>query len=494
MKGLSLAKFKKVKEDKDWANLIHEDGHSLMISKGSLSPIHRKQLEKLETYKFADGGKVPHYDQGTPDVEPIDPSGPPKEGDVAAIGGLDPYRNADEPQRSPASDPAAPIGLLPQTPIQAQIPAFNAEKRANIAGATADAKAGSAQANQIQDVQNIIDHLPTQAEIIDKHKQASDRAYNAYKNGDIDPKSYWQDHSRIPAAIGLILSGLGGNTNAAVDNLNKSIDREINLQKNKQDKHLNLWKMNRAALGDDLSANLATQNQLYTGLKYSIEKAALNAKGPINLANALKANALIDQKIQDHNFRFSLLNPTSDNPDPASRVQFLVPPERQQKVVDEINAAKNTVANAPGILEAFDQASKEVRPLTGGLHTSPTAFIPGMKSPGQKALQARLGPTFQDIEGTVRQAAMDNMEHNVTPSFGDDDATIANKRDSLVHYLSSKSAAGTAKSFGIDLQKYPSTNHIAIGSNSPAPPPETKTVNGITYRRGPHGEAIPVKK
>ncbi len=68
-----------------------------------------------------------------------------------------------------------------------------------------------------------------------------------------------------------------------------------------------------------------------------------------------------------------------------------------------------------------------------------------------------MGPTFQDIEGTVRQAAMDNMNQNTTPQFGDNEATIAKKRDALVGYITSKSSAPTAKGFGIDLSKFPTT-------------------------------------
>ena len=101
--------------------------------------------------------------------------------------------------------------------------------------------------------------------------------------------------------------------------------------------------------------------------------------------------------------------------------------------------------------------------MTGGTGTSLTAFVPGMKSPGQKALIARLGPTFKDVEGTVRQAAMDNMEHNVSPNLGDSDETIASKRASLIEYLRSKSSAALAKANHIDLSMHPSTDSSKIG-------------------------------
>lgn len=162
--------------------------------------------------------------------------------------------------------------------------------------------------------------------------------------------------------------------------------------------------------------------------------------------------------------------------DPAELVRRLVPPAHQQKVFDQIEAAQNTSANAGKILAAFDAAAKEVRPMSGRTGTSGTAFVPGMASPNQKAMHALMGPTFKDVEGTVRQAAMDNMNNNTTPQFGDGDDTIAIKRAALEGYLKSKSAASTAKGFGIDLTKFPSTNYSLDAAK-----PQSVIQNGHTY-------------
>ena len=70
MKGLNLSKFYKVKEDAHSAELVHKDGHRIIISKGSLPHMHRKQLESLPLQKMAKGGKVQHYDYGSGGVEP----------------------------------------------------------------------------------------------------------------------------------------------------------------------------------------------------------------------------------------------------------------------------------------------------------------------------------------------------------------------------------------------------------------------------------------
>lgn len=138
--------------------------------------------------------------------------------------------------------------------------------------------------------------------------------------------------------------------------------------------------------------------------------------------------------------------------DPSELVRKLVPPAHQQKVFDQIEAAQNTVTNAPKILKAFDDAANNVHGVD---------FVPGMANKDQKAMHALMGPTFKDVEGTVRQAAMDNMNENTTPQFGDSKATIATKRAALEGYLKSKSSASTAKGFGIDLSKFSTTNYSA---------------------------------
>jgi len=66
-------------------------------------------------------------------------------------------------------------------------------------------------------------------------------------------------------------------------------------------------------------------------------------------------------------------------------------------------------------------------------------------------------PTFKDLEGTVRQAAMDNTFKNITPQPGDKDYTVETKRQALLDYLQSKASASTAKGYGIDLHRFEST-------------------------------------
>lgn len=389
--------------------------------------------------------------------------------------------------------------------------AYEEEKQAAGQSAQAQAQQGASEVKAYQQAQDALAKLPTQNDIAASYKAKDDAFQKAIEDKKIDPNRVYHNMNtgqKVLAGIGLILGGFSGaasQANPVAQMIHDAISKDIDAQKNDQSQTMSLWKMNREEYGNDLAANLVTQNQILKVAEVQLNQAASAAKGPMAAAAALNNKSLIDKQLAENRFKLSLMQPTSDSIglDPAKKVSWLVPPAQQAKVFDEIDAAQNTTRNAPAILDAFDQASKEVRPLTSGIHTSGTAFVPGMDSPGQKALHAQLGPTFKDVEGTVRQAAMDNMFKNTTPQFGDGDSTIASKRASLINYMTAKSSAPTASGSGINLSQYPSTNvkgalPPAPGSaaakqktvqqtNQAIPQGTTKSFNGANYTKVPGG-------
>ena len=84
-------------------------------------------------------------------------------------------------------------------------------------------------------------------------------------------------------------------------------------------------------------------------------------------------------------------------------------------------------------------------------------------------------PNFKSIDGTVRQAAMDESFRNLTPQFGDSKKTIQTKRKAMLDWMQSEQAAPTAKAFGIDLSKYKNTSMINET--------EIKKMNGVQYQK-----------
>lgn len=171
--------------------------------------------------------------------------------------------------------------------------------------------------------------------------------------------------------------------------------------------------------------------------------------------------------------------------DPAKLVPQVVPKEHQAQAFKEIDAAENTNKMAKSIMDSFDQAVGDTSG-TGAV----TSYFRDPRS--VLALHQAMQPTFKDMEGTVRQAAMDNTFKNITPTGTDSPAEIATKRAALQAYLQSKISAPTARGYGIDLSKFDSTKPYE------APPLEAKGPgSGMAFAAGApkvtaadHAEAI----
>lgn len=377
-----------------------------------------------------------------------------------------------EQNQIPEARPTDQIGKDPQAMLSEKQGGINsaleAEKGFNFQIGQAQANQAIEESQAIKQVQSKIDTMQTQQDLVNKYKMQDDNFAKLMIDKKIDPNRYYKNMTtgdKISQGIALVLGGIGagltGQPNAALGLLKDNIDRDIEAQKNDQSNTMNLWKMNRDALGNDLAANLATQNQLYTGLKYQLMQAGAKAQSPIALARIGSANAEIDQKIAQNRLQQSMIQiglgnvKGSQGADPSVLVPNLVPKEHQAKVFAEIDSAQKTKISAPKIMQAFENAAKDVRVASGG---SPKNYIPGIESAYNKQLEGLMGPTFSDIEGTVRQAAMDNMAKNTHPQIFDSDQTIKTKRATLLGYLTSKEAAPTARAYGIDLRKFDSTH------------------------------------
>lgn len=461
---------------------VQQDQPSLQLDAGTYDP-DKAALSLLANPQLGDQAKeTVAKDKGLNlTADQINTSIPQEDNRVADVAPSDKapiseQKNSTATQNVPLSKKESDFKKAGVPDIEASL---QEEKAANTESANAQAKQGKEEVAALKTGNDAIAALPSANDIAQSYKSKDDTLLKAYQSKTIDPNHYWNSKTtgqKIIAGIGMLLGGGGSQTASFIEN---AINRDIDAQKNDQSQTMNLWKMNKEEYGNDLAANLATQNQLLLGTQNQLQQAAANAKGPIAIAAANHGNALIDQKLAENRFKLSLMQPTSDSfgIDPAKKVTWLVPPEKQQKVFDEIDAAQNTTRNAPDILKAFDNAASKLHAVD---------FVPGMQNADQKAYHALLGPTFKDVEGTVRQAAMDNMFNNTTPQFGDDARTLGIKRNAVIDYMTAKSSAPTASGFGINLNQYPSTNTRA--SIAPAPGhkpsgPEIKTMNGVQYQQ-----------
>ncbi len=286
------------------------------------------------------------------------------------------------------------------------------------------------------------------------------------KDGHIDPNHFLESKStlgKVSTAIGLILGGAGGGLtgqeNPALKFMNEQINRDVDAQRaNMSNRHtlLNAYMKQFDNLNVAQNMTKATELGIYAS---QLEQAAAKSADPAAKARALQAHAALMGQIlplvqQSQMFRMAQsgggASGGKNNVDPAAFVPHLVPKEHQAEVAKEIKRAQDTHSLRETILKDFDEAAGDntmVKRL-GGLRG---------ESASSKALEQHLLTTVQDLEGSVRQTAMDSVKKNLKPEQNDLPSTKARKRQALVEYMDSKSAAPLAKGYGIDLQKFRST-------------------------------------
>ena len=291
-------------------------------------------------------------------------------------------------------------------------------------------------------------HLDNQRQLLKEDLHASH----------IDPDHYIGSLStggKIATAIGLMLGGIGsgltGKENPAARYLEQQIDRDMQAQKANLSKKEGLLHANMQETGDERSAASMTRMQLNDMYAHKIATIASKYQSPMAEARAQQMigqlhaqNQALQAQTAQHMTVMSGLDQGSVSPEQA--VQYLVPKEHQAKVFGEIEAAQNTARMGGEIMNSFETAAKEntIAKTGAGLLRTPGSVY---------SLHQSMQPTFKDLEGTVRQAAMENTFKNITPSPGDSEHTIQQKREALQGYLQSKASTPVAKGFGIDLQK-----------------------------------------
>lgn len=366
-----------------------------------------------------------------------------------------------QPQRAPAvQQPGLDQAVEDAVPSE-PAPSIESAYQKQVEGLTAESRAQQQQAGAEQ--QALQQHIERQNKIMadyDLHHkellQERQDLLHDINNSHINPDKYWENHSKVNAALGLILAGFNpsGNHNAASDFLNKQIDNSIKAQQADLDKKNNLLSANLRQFGNLKDAVDMTRVMQADIISNQLKMAAAKSTSPISKARALqeagKLEAQYAPMFQQVAMRRALASGNISGRDPAEFVAGSVPKERQDSVFKEIERAQNTKHMGNNIMKAFEEAAKENTIMKTGAGL--------LRTPGSVyALHQHLQPTFQDLEGTVRQAAMDNTFKNITPTPGDSEHTIEQKRETLKEYLKSKASAPTAKGFGIDLEKFEST-------------------------------------
>lgn len=464
---MKLSNFSLMKEDGENYHIGHPKGRTIVVPKKGLSEKSHAAIKGMQ--KFYDGGDVKpdEVDRTINDVlgKPSDqqaeydaaqaslPKTPDEEVPV-----VDRTPAASAPIATPTGDTAPATAAAPSI-VPDNTAALTAEEQAIKAGAAAEQTQSKEAVAANQSYQNQVSNLRSLDDIHQSYQQKDQQLEDAYRSGKIEPNRYLHNMStgsKIASGIGILLSGLGGSSsNMGMEVLDRAINRDIDAQKNDQSKNMNLWKMNREAEGSDEAANIATRNQMLTGLKVQLEGAAAKAQGPMAAARIAPAVQAIEQEKAMGNYRRTLLSPQAQggvfDSDPSQLVPMMVKdPKQAEKVYEEIGRAQNVSKNSARINELFQQAAKD---------STVVNTMGGLREPGSvMELKQLLLPNFKQVDGTVRQAAMDETFRNVIPSGGDAADKTAHKAQALKEWMHSETAAPVAKGNGIDLQRFRSTS------------------------------------
>lgn len=526
-------------------SLLHEKPDHFMIHDARVDkafPVAKKgihpatQMKMLRLPKYCGGGKIPGMDEGgvrgqdqnwsdQPGAEddpqfpkmlknlPIQP--PQQDGPMSQMD----QTQADTPpsqqvQAQPAPQPqgASQNGGVDFGGAPKGYPTLGSLNNAvgqEASGINQQAQGQVEQNKQMADVQQ--QHLALEQESMRKYQETmqryqaqNDQLMQAVTNQKINPDQYWDNHSKFGAAIATVLSGIGQGlshqtNNMAMDVIQSGINRSIESQKAELGKKENLLSNNLKVQGNLMQAETATRLQMNAMLQGKLALVASKTGDPMILGQAqqkigqLKQAAIPQQmslaqyQTQMH-MRDQLSKMDTSKMDPAQLVNYLpnVTPEAKTQILKEIDAAQNVHINASFMADAQERAANN-------MHVAD--FVPGRNNADQDQLHTLLGPTFKDLGESVRPAAMENVFHGVTPRMGD--AVLSNKdtlRNTLKDYLSSKQAAPTAKSYGLDLSKFESTRfpEEAFGKKGPR-----EGMTGIDRKTGQrvmmrNGQVVPI--
>lgn len=336
------------------------DGKSFQIAKHGLDLDMHGKLSKIQ--KLADGGKVEDNPESGKSLGSIigypgSPKDIPKPHAYSAGGKVRHYDGSegsevepegeDEVQDQPSQDlsvepveatvqlaanipndngiPSVPSAPLSQ-PKSLPVPGGDEMGSNYLEQEKANTAIGAAQQNQYkQDVQassiakiKAQDLEETRQQQYAEAQQREKELAKAIAEGKVDTNRWWNNKStgdKIAAGIGMLFSGIGsgltGKPNMALEVMNDAINRDIDAQKHDISNKTNLWKMNREAMGSDSAANLATQNQIYTGVQHQIMQHAAQAGGQIAAQTAIKLNSNIELLKNQNNAKWAAINPKS---------------------------------------------------------------------------------------------------------------------------------------------------------------------------------------
>lgn len=355
-----------------------------------------------------------------------------------------------QPQAMPAQNMGPAVAQVPQVdPMQARMLSSNdlISQQQDIARKTGEAKAKAG--NQMA---NVYDGFAKQValkqmeyqNILNSYKKQDEQLMKSFLDKKEDPNHYLKGlgtAAKVGAGIGVILAGMGshatGGRNLALEQINKAIDNDIAAQRNEQGKALTTWKMNREAMGNDLAANLATQNQMWTAVQARISQIDASSKGPLAKLRADQVINQLEQQKNENRFKLSLMQQASqdgdDNRATSMLIQARVPKELQKKAYEEVEMINGYRGAVKEVRQAFNELKKitvlgannplsvdkaKMDSLTAGLIGKIRGSMKGQGALSDQEIEDAVKPLLANKKGFNTEAQLDEKEKGLIQLLG----------------------------------------------------------------------------
>lgn len=282
-----------------------------------------------------------------------------------------------------------------------------------------------------------------------------DQWAKAYGSGVVNPNRVWQNAStgsKVSAAIGLILGGLGqgltGGPNQALQVIQNSIDRDIDAQKANLNKAGNMLSFYMKKYGNMQAAESATRLRMGAAVQGQLQQAAATAGTDIAKAQNQMAQVQIQQQMLPLKMQVARWNAAVQSGNPGMMVSAVVPENQQQKAFEELKAMQTLGSGITKAMAAFDKIDK-LNTVVG------RAARLGFERADVKALREPITAELSK-ETAGRFTEQDaHMLDTLWPKPLDNEQTIKTKRSAIKSLLMQKMHSPLLEAYGIPYKTNP---------------------------------------
>lgn len=547
-------KYSLVKEhDKSFE--IHDatDDKKFHVSKRELHPAHQIRIMKMK--KYAEGGDVEEPSRSPASDDPsaftipdqLKPGYQPPAGEAPSLGDmigdagsvaknwLMSPSGASLPEQSPTYANKAPVapssdqvslGAPSASQPMMDVPQAAPPQRNPMAGfpttgslsgmqgqyeksVLAGAKGQMEQNRQIAETMDPMIKAREDAQVnfqkaMQTYQTQADNLAKDISSQKIDPEHYFNSMDsgkKFRTGLAMILGGLAGgvngtNHNAAMDYVQKAIDRDIESQKMELGKKQTLLSDNFRQQGNMIAAEAATRAQYESILQGKLQMLAAKTSNPMILAQAqqqimdsrLRMMPMLQQVAQNQ-MVMGLMGNSNVGPDQKIEALRWLAPERakemESRYVPGVGFAQVPLTDTDrGQLASRLELNKATKMLEDFAAKNQGSLDPKVISYGH-ALAKQVQDMYRraNAQGVFKPAEAEFVEGIVAQ----DPTAFFAKYRTLPKYralkeMNTMELQGLTKKVGLDVHP---------DFYGPAP---TKVSNGVIYKKGPNGEAIPVGK